>query len=126
MKNVVCVDDSMTVHLSLDEAMSDLINAGKVKRIEYTDPVKMLEDVKNGLEYDLAILDINMPQMNGLELAKELKQIPHVKLKPILALTTENSPEMKKKGKLAGLSGWITKPFTKQKIEMALKRVLRI
>ena len=75
---------------------------------------------------DIVITDINMPQMNGLELAKELRQIPSVRVKPILALTTENSPEMKQKGRAAGLTGWISKPFSKEKLSMALKRVLRI
>ena len=125
-KKVVCVDDSITVHLSLEDAMSDLIRSGLVERVEYTNPVEFLEDVKRGLIYDLAILDINMPQMNGLDLAKELKSIPSVKTKPILALTTENSSDMKKRGKEAGLTGWISKPFSKDKITMALKRVLRL
>ena len=125
-KKVVCVDDSATVHLSLEDAMSDLIGSGAIERIEYTNPVEFLNDVKRGFTYDLAILDINMPQMNGLDLAKELKAIASVRTKPILALTTESSPEMKKKGKEVGLTGWISKPFSKEKVVMALKRVLRL
>ena len=125
-KTVACVDDSATVHLSLEEAMADYINNGIIRRLEYTNPIEFLQDVKSGLIYDLVIVDINMPQMNGLELAKELRQIPSVRVKPILALTTENSPEMKQKGRAAGLTGWISKPFSKEKLSMALKRVLRI
>jgi len=125
-KTVACVDDSITIHLALEDAMSELIQQGKLKRLEYTNPVEFLEAVKNGLEVDLVIVDINMPQMNGLDLTRELRKLPSMKNKPILALTTENSPQMKMEGKKAGLTGWITKPFTKEKILLALKRTLRI
>jgi len=125
-KKVVLVDDSATVHLSLEMAMEDLVNSGAIERISYLNPLELIEDVKKGLTYDLCITDINMPQMNGLDLAKFLKAVPTTKVKPILALTTENSPEMKAKGKAVGLTGWITKPFTAQKVVTAIKRVLRI
>ena len=59
-------------------------------------------------------------------MAKELKSIPELRLKPILALTTENSPEKKKLAKEIGLAGWITKPFTPEKLLMGVKRVLKI
>lgn len=125
-KKVVLVDDSQTVHLSLDIAMEDLIKSGAIEKVSYTNPLELVEDVKNGMVYDLCLTDINMPEMNGLELAKFLKSNESTKVKPILALTTENSPEMKEKGKVAGLTGWITKPFTSEKVIMAIKRVLRI
>jgi two-component system chemotaxis response regulator CheY len=125
-KKVVVVDDSQTVHLSLEMAMEDLEKAGEIERISYTNPLELVEDVKNGMVYDMCITDINMPEMNGLDLAKFLKSVPSTKIKPILALTTENSPEMKAKGKDVGLTGWITKPFTSNKVITAIKRVLRI
>ncbi len=125
-KKVIVVDDSQTVHLSLDIAMEDLINSGDIEKISYINPLELIEDVKNGMVYDLCLTDINMPEMNGLELTKFLKSHETTKVKPILALTTENSPEMKQQGKQAGLTGWITKPFTPDKVIMAIKRVLRI
>ena len=57
---------------------------------------------------------------NDLEIASS------VKLKPILALTTEKSPQIVQKGKQIGLAGWLVKPFTPDKVLMAVKRVLRI
>jgi len=125
-KKVVLVDDSQTVHLSLEMAMEELVSSGAVERISYLNPLDLVEDVKNGFVYDLCITDLNMPEMHGLDLAKFLKTVPETKVKPILALTTENSAEMKMKGKKVGLTGWITKPFTNAKVVTAMKRVLRI
>ncbi|MEA2049222.1 MAG: response regulator [Campylobacterota bacterium] len=125
-KMVVVVDDSQTVHLSLDMAMEDLIDSGAIEKRSYTNPLEFVEDVKNGFNYDLCLTDINMPEMNGLDLAQFLKTFPATKIKPVLALTTESSNEMKAKGKSVGLTGWITKPFTSTKVVTAVKRVLRI
>jgi len=125
-KIVVLVDDSQTVHLSLEMAMEDLVNSGAIEKKSYLNPLDLVEDVKKGFVYDLCITDLNMPEMHGLDLAKFLKAVPSTKVKPILALTTENSPQMKAKGKAVGLTGWITKPFTSAKVITAIKRVLRI
>ena len=125
-KIVVFVDDSETVHLSLEGALNDFIEKRVIKNISYINPIEFLNDVKRGFVYDLAILDINMPQMSGFELVGKLKQIANVKSKPAIALTTENSPEMKTEGKKVGLVGWLTKPFSDEKLQMSIKRVLRI
>jgi two-component system, chemotaxis family, chemotaxis protein CheY len=126
-KKVVFVDDSATVLMSAEMALESLVQSGAIELITYTNPVELLEDVQSGsLTYDLLVSDINMPQMYGLELIESLKKIDAFKAKPILALTTENSPEIKSEGKRVGLNGWVTKPFSEQKIEMAVKRVLKI
>jgi len=125
-KIVVVVDDSQTVHLSLEMAMEDLVNAGEIERVSYLNPLELVEDIKKGFVYDLCLTDINMPEMNGLDLTKFLKTVASVKVKPVLALTTESSAEIKAKGKEVGLTGWITKPFSALKVQTAIKRVLRI
>ena len=125
-KKVVVVDDSQTVHLSLEMALESLVDSGKIERISYLNPLELITDVENGFVYDICLTDINMPEMNGLDLAKFLKNYPSTRIKPILALTTENSLEMKRQGKAVGLTGWITKPFTSNKVITAVKRVLRI
>lgn len=125
-KKIILVDDSATVLMTAEMALDDLISNGNIELVTYDNPEVALEDVKNGLVYDLWITDINMPQMSGFDLAKNLKSISSVQKKPIIALTTENSPEMKSKGKAIGLVGWLTKPFTNEKLVMAIKRILRL
>lgn len=62
--------------------------------------------------------------MTGLELSQKLKNIAHIRQKPILALTTENSAEIKQTGKEIGIAGWVVKPFSNEKIVTAIKKVL--
>ena len=125
-KLVIFVDDSKTVLLTAQMALDNLVKSGVLEIKTYENPLEVIEDIRNGLIYDLLITDINMPQMSGLDMAKELKQIESVSKKPILALTTENSPIKKQVAKEIGLTGWITKPFTPDKLLMGIKRVLRI
>jgi len=123
-KKVIFVDDSATVLMSVDMATEELVSNGTIEVETYSNPEILLEDIKNGKDYDLLVTDINMPQLSGFELAIEVKKIN--KTKPIIALTTENTSDMKMKGKEAGIIGWITKPFSEGKVIMAIKRVLRI
>jgi two-component system chemotaxis response regulator CheY len=125
-KKVILVDDSSTVIMSAEMILEEMVNSGVIEFEAYDNPLEAIADIKNGKTYDLLITDINMPQMNGFDVAKALKSIPSVKMKPIIALTTENSPQMKVKGKQVGLVGWMTKPFSEDKLKMGIKRVLRI
>jgi two-component system chemotaxis response regulator CheY len=88
------------------------------------------EDGQDGLNkakagrYDLVLTDINMPNMNGIEFTAALRALPAYKGTPIICLTTESSDEMKAKGKGAGATGWIVKPFSPEKLLATLERVL--
>jgi len=126
MKKVAFVDDSKTVLLTAKVALKNMIDNGIIELLEFDNPLEFLEKIENGLKVDLIITDINMPQLNGFDLVKKLKENKDYKTKPILALTTENSAEIKAKGKELGLSGWVTKSFDPSKLEMAVKRVLKI
>ncbi len=126
-KKVVFVDDSKAVLASVELAVQELVENGSIVFSTFSNPVEFLEKVQRGvIEYDMLFTDINMPQMTGLELAQNLKAIDSVRQKPILALTTENSAEIKQSGKEIGIAGWVVKPFSNEKIVMAIKKVLGI
>jgi len=126
MKKIIFVDDSKTVLMTARMSVKELVDSSQVELKTFENPLEVLEAVENGFIYDLLITDINMPQMSGLEMAKRLKAMESVKLKPILALTTEKSPDIMKRGKEIGLAGWIVKPFSPQKLLMGVKRVLKL
>lgn len=126
-KTVILVDDSKTILATAQMALEDLEASGSVVLKTYQNPAELLELLLSGSEnFDLLISDINMPQMNGLDLATSLKEDDRFKNKPILVLTTESSPSMKERGKEIGVTGWMVKPFSDEKLVKAVKMVLGI
>lgn len=125
MKKVIIVDDSKTILATAQMAVEGLINSGKIEFESYLNPAELYEDLQSGkTDYDMLISDINMPQLNGLDLSEKLKANPAFKNKPILILTTESSAEMKGKGKAIGVTGWLVKPFSNDKLVKAINMVL--
>ena len=126
-KKVILVDDSKTILATAQMALEDLVGAGGVELVTYQNPAELLDLLLSGSEnFDMLISDINMPQMNGFDLAASLKADDKFKNKPILILTTESSPAMKTRGKEIGVTGWMVKPFSDEKLIKAVKMVLGI
>ena len=74
--------------------------------------------------FDLVLTDINMPNLDGIGLIKELRELPTYKFVPLLVLTTESGTEMKMRGKAAGATGWIVKPFEPEQLVATIRKVL--
>ena len=72
----------------------------------------------------LLITDLNMPYVDGLELIRQVRQLPAFRYLPILMLTTESQETKKLAGKAAGASGWIVKPFRAEQLVAVVKRFL--
>ncbi|NDF11416.1 MAG: response regulator [Proteobacteria bacterium] len=117
-KNVLVVDDSPTMRNMLKAAMQ-----------EQGFEVTMAEDGVDALKvvakqkWDIIITDINMPNMDGIELIRELRQIETCKFTPILVITTEGGDTAKKAGKDAGASGWMVKPFNPDTLTKAVQKL---
>jgi two-component system, chemotaxis family, chemotaxis protein CheY len=126
-KRVIIVDDSRAVVATAGLALEEMIDSGVIEFKSYLNPIELLEDLRNGHEnFDLLISDVNMPQLNGLELAGAIKADDRYKNKPIIILTTESSNEMKMAGKEIGVTGWMVKPFSNEKLVKSLKMILGV
>lgn len=126
-KRVLIVDDSRAVIATAELALEGMIDSGTIEFKSYLNPTELLDALQSGSEnFDLLISDVNMPQMNGLDLARAIKADERYKTKPILILTTESSDEMKMAGKEIGVTGWMVKPFTDEKLQKSLKMVLGV
>jgi len=66
-----------------------------------------------------------MPNMNGIELIREVRKIEAYGRIPILFLTTESQRDKKLEAKDAGATGWIIKPFVPAKLLAAINKVMR-
>ncbi|MFA5216309.1 response regulator [Sulfuricurvum sp.] len=126
-KRVIIVDDSRAVIATAELALEEMIGSGVIEFKSYLNPVELLSALEAGSEnFDLLISDVNMPEMNGLDLARAIKADERYKTKPIIVLTTESSNEMKMAGKEIGVTGWMVKPFSDDKLVKSLKMVLGV
>jgi two-component system chemotaxis response regulator CheY len=91
--------------------------------VDAVDGVDALNKAK-AESFDLVLSDVNMPNMDGIELVKNLRTLPNYKFTPILMLTTESGTDKKMAGKQAGATGWIVKPFNPEQLLNTIKRVL--
>jgi two-component system, chemotaxis family, chemotaxis protein CheY len=66
--------------------------------------------------FDLVISDVNMPDINGLELVRFLRESPHHKRTPVVLVTTDNRPADRERGERLGASAYLTKPFTPEEL----------
>lgn len=126
-KRVIIVDDSRAVVATAELALEEMISSGTIEFKSYLNPMELLGALQSGTEnFDLLISDVNMPQLNGLDLARSIKSDDRYKNKPIIILTTESSNELKMVGKEIGVTGWMVKPFSDEKLVKSLKMILGV
>ncbi len=118
-KKIMTVDDSATIRQMLKFTLSD---AG-FDVIEAVDGVDACAKLKDN-PVNMVITDLNMPQMDGIELIREVRKDPANRFVPIIMLTTESQETKKQEGKSAGASGWIVKPFSPEQLLAVVKMVL--
>ena len=119
MANILAVDDSA----SMRQMVSFTLKGAGHTVVEAVDGVDALAKAKTG-KFDLVISDVNMPNMDGITLIKELRALPNFKFTPMLMLTTESTAEKKQEGKAAGATGWIVKPFNPDQLLATANKVL--
>ena len=78
-----------------------------------------------GNSVDMMFIDLNMPEMDGISLIKEVRKDAGHKFIPLIMLTTESQADRKKEGKSAGATGWIVKPFKPDQLLGVVRKVLR-
>lgn len=61
--------------------------------------------------YDLILTDLNMPNLDGLSMIRQLRETAAYAETPIVMLTTESGEEKKSIGHGSGVSAWLVKPF---------------
>ena len=71
---------------------------------------------------DLVITDVSMPQMNGIELCREIRLVSEV---PIIVLSVRNHDRMKIEALDAGADDYVTKPFSIQELQARVRAQLR-
>ena len=117
-KRVLIVDDNK---LNIKVARKSLKDFNMIID-ECYDGNECLNMIKTGNEYDLILMDIMMPNMNGEEAFKQLKQNPNFNI-PTIALTADAVAGSQEKYSEDGFAGYIAKPFTKEQILEVLNKI---
>jgi len=119
-KTILTVDDSVSIR----QMISFTLRGAGYEVTEAVDGQDAL-DKSQRETFNLVLTDINMPRMDGLELLEKLRGLTPYKTIPILMLTTESCSEMKAKGRAAGATGWLVKPFNPKSLLEVISKVTK-
>lgn len=119
MPRILAVDDSPSmrqmVAFTLRDAGYDVVEA---------EDGQIALDKARGEDFSLVLADVNMPNMDGITLVRELRGLDAYKFTPLLILTTEAGDDKKQAGKAAGATGWLVKPFDPEQLIGVVRRVI--
>ncbi|NML76112.1 response regulator [Rhizobium sp. S-51] len=117
--HILTVDDSASIRMTTKIALA---NAGYTVT-EAVDGADGIAKLSSGT-FDLIVTDLNMPNMDGLTMIRELRKMPAHTGVPVIFLTTESDGEIKAQAKAAGATGWLTKPFDPENLVKITRKVL--
>jgi two-component system, chemotaxis family, chemotaxis protein CheY len=118
-KTIMTVDDSASIR----QMVSFTLRESGYQVIEAVDGRDALSKL-NGTQIHMLLTDLNMPNMDGIELIRNVRANSSFRFIPIIMLTTESQAEKKQEGKTAGATGWIVKPFKPEQLLAVVKKVL--
>lgn len=117
---IVIVDDEEEIR----ELVADVLEADNFKVIKCADTDEGYKRILKS-KPDLAILDVKMPQIGGIELCRLLRSDPATKNMPVIMLTVESTETDKVIGLGVGADDYITKPFSNKELIARIRALLR-
>jgi two-component system chemotaxis sensor kinase CheA len=119
---ILVVDDSNTDRKIMKNAIKPLGFTIK----EATNGEEALNILKNDSNIDAALVDIEMPKMDGYTLAQEIRKYNRFKNLPLIAVTSRTTKSDRVRGVEVGMNEYITKPYTPEYLANVLKRNLKL
>jgi twitching motility two-component system response regulator PilG len=116
---VLSVDDSVIVQTSIKRALQADYNV--LLATKATEALKILQEV----QVELMLLDLTMPDIDGLEFCKTVRAIPQFRDLPIVMVTARDGLVNKMKGHIAGTSKYLTKPFKPEELREVVRQYIR-
>ena len=99
----------------LSSALCEIFSKQKYEVDPVYDGQSALEYIRSGV-YDLVILDIMMPEMDGFEVLERLRADEAAKDIPVVFLTADEEPETRARAEAAGVQDIVGKPFKKEEL----------
>jgi two-component system chemotaxis response regulator CheY len=119
-KVILVVEDSPSIRKFI--SLSIKIQSHKV--IDAEDGMQALEILAKNPSIDLILTDLNMPNMDGIKLIKEIRKMPDYSNLPIIILSSLTSEEDINEGLEAGADSYLIKPFNTKKIQYEIAKYL--
>ena len=116
---ILVVDDFPTMRRIIKNLLKDL---GYENVDEAEDGLMGLEKLRNG-NFEFVVSDWNMPNLDGLEMLKQIRADANLSSLPVLMVTAEAKREQIIEAAQAGVNGYIIKPFTAQTLEEKLGKI---
>ena len=120
--NILIVDDSSVMRKILERSLRQARPNGIDQVVEAGDGAEALSKLENDT-VEVVFSDINMPNVNGLDFLRRLKETPHKDV-PVIMVTTEGGEKTVMEAISLGAKGFIRKPFTPQQMETTLAKVM--
>lgn len=118
-KHILVVDDAFAIR----QIVGHTLRSAGYRVSEAADGMEAFEKASADV-FDLVLTDLHMPRVDGLTLIARLRAQPRYRLTPMLVLSTESSVEAKSRGRAAGATGWLVKPFEPRRLLELTDRVL--
>ena len=116
-KSMLLIDDEVTIGIIIKIQFDKDYNITIIDN--GLDAIKWLRE---GNLPDLIILDLNMPQMNGLEFLREIRKYSFFKKTPITVLSSEDSSNKRIEAFKSGANDYLTKPFNPIELRIRMER----
>jgi CheY-like chemotaxis protein len=111
------IDDSKLVHTMFS------LMFRKIKQIHAFNGVEALDQLRGQRDVDLIFLDINMPEMNGLEFLRQIKADRFLCQIPVIIISTEGKEQDTVRGLESGAVAYVRKPFRTEAVIELVERV---
>lgn len=118
-KKVLVVEDSSTTR----KVITITLNKQGYEVFEARDGVEAVNTLAE-MRPDLILLDIILPKMDGYKVLSIIKEDPNLRKIPVIMLTSRDGLLNRVKGKMAGSTAYLTKPFKPQKLVDTIEKVL--
>ncbi len=119
LPGVLIVDDSLSVRNSLVQLMRDAGYRAETAR----DGIDAI-DTLNTFKPDVLLTDLEMPNMNGVELAYHIREREDMKELPIIMITSRSQDKHRRMAEQAGVDTYITKPYNDSDLLQTIRRTI--
>lgn len=121
LNKILIVDDSQLIH-SMYRIVLNRYNGCSIK--DAMNGLEALDILSREQNFDIILLDINMPVMNGLQFMEKIKKENIYKHIPIIVVSTEGKEEDTLRALKLGASGYVVKPFKPQVLYDLVDKVI--